>query len=208
MRYQRDQKTACLQAASMAIALTGLAHAQSVDPITQCRTTSPDQTSQILCLESALAKALNLRIDTTADISAPIASTQNVDANSVEPAAPAPAAPPAPQQATLVEAAPQPTGLGADQLLAREKLKQPKEKRARGHEAEFGRIESFTYTKSGKLVFTLENGQVWRQTTKSSAPFRLSKKRSYTAKIKKGALSGYRLVITELNRSIQVERLQ
>ena len=161
--------------------------------IDRCRATSSDA-DRIACLEAALlgreaAKA---------------------------PAAPAPAAAaPAPPQAApaapvpddaVVEAEPEPTGIGAGQVIARSQS--AAERRSELESATDLRISAYDYVPYRRLVVTLENGQVWRQIEGDTRYVRVDLDRNQTADISESALGGYRLRLNEIRRTIRVERVR
>lgn len=100
--------------------------------------------------------------------------------------------------------APSVAGLGAEQILNREtRFEDPNEK------AETSAIADVSFTLRGRMIFILENGQIWRQTQSATGKkLRLSEKKDYTATIKPGMISGYKLTINEINRAVRVERLK
>jgi hypothetical protein len=58
---------------------------------------------------------------------------------------------------------------------------------------------------TGKAVFVLDNGQIWRQADGFSLP---SAKVGVAVELKRGALGSYRLVPANSNRSVQVIRMR
>jgi hypothetical protein len=60
-----------------------------------------------------------------------------------------------------------------------------------------------------KVTLTLDNGQKWRQLDSDDRVLHFnSKKKLFTAKVKRGALGNYMLWINEMKRSIRVERVE
>ncbi len=99
------------------------------------------------------------------------------------------------------------SGLGAEQVMARQAIKED------GAAAEIDEkvtasVTEFARTPSGAYVFFLDNGQVWRQKRADSNRIRLSEKRQYTVSVSPGAISGYRLKVNELRRTLLVERIK
>ena len=107
--------------------------------------------------------------------------------------------------AAAVEKADRPSGIGAEQIMAREKRykeeKAPKQKLT-------AKVEDFGYTNSGKLMIFLDNGQIWRQLNVAEGKIHVSAKRENTAEIKEGLISGYRMTITGRKRPFRVERIK
>ena len=159
------------------------AAAQTTDPIAYCASTAENAEQRISCLETAIRE---LRGDS--DVATNAAASTN-----------------AAEEAAADAAEPE---LGAEQVARRTENTADKKKK-RGQQKTVAAVASFEYGRNGLLTLTLDNGQVWRQTSAAGGrtPF-LSNKRTYTAEVKKGAVSGYRLVIRELRRSLQVERLK
>lgn len=170
------------------------AAAETADPIAYCASTAENTEQHISCLETAIRQ---LRADSGAAADAPIAvkgATPPAGANTI-----------AAEEAVADAAEPE---LGAEQVARR--VEKPADKKEKQRKQKIiAAVASFEYGRNGLLTLTLDNGQVWRQTDAGGGrtPF-LSKKRTYTAEVKKGAVSGYRLIIRELQRSLQVERLK
>ncbi|MBB5519230.1 hypothetical protein [Amphiplicatus metriothermophilus] len=99
-----------------------------------------------------------------------------------------------------------PTVLGAEQVLARNR--EPGGGQDAEKETIEARLEDFAVNRNGDIVFFLDNGQIWRQKQADSNALRLSRKKAYSVSVSKGVLSGYRLEIRALKRSVLVERLK
>ena len=104
------------------------------------------------------------------------------------------------------EASNEPEGIGASQVVARtqtrEELLQQLEKAAG---LTVARYETVPYE---RLQVTLENGQVWRQISGDTQKIRVDLQRNQTVDITESSLSGYKMQLNELRRTIRVERIQ
>jgi len=69
-------------------------------------------------------------------------------------------------------------------------------------------IASVTYNSTGRGVFRMENGQVWRETERTPERQRLAADRQYTARIERGTLGGYRMYVDGVRRMVKVERVE
>ncbi|GAB4524608.1 MAG: hypothetical protein Kow00133_12880 [Amphiplicatus sp.] len=101
-----------------------------------------------------------------------------------------------------------PTGLGAQQVLARQQDGSHAPHSKQEKQTVEARLEDFAVNRNGDIVFFLDNGQIWRQKQADSNTLRLSRKKSYSVSVSEGLFSGYRLEIRELKRSVLVERLK
>ena len=167
--------------------MTAAAAAGANDPIADCRAAHASNAAEhIACLEDAL------RARAAAAAPAPAAA---------EPAAAAAVATAAPA-AAAEQASPQPTGLGAEQAIARQAPPdvQPEQVEVR--------IVSVRYTKTGLGVFMMSDGQVWQETEAAPEYRRLQPGREYDARIKRGMVSGYRLYVAGESWMHKVRRLQ
>ena len=160
---------------------TALAQQSVID---HCKQTSSDS-DRIACLEAALlGKELQ---------AAPETQTQ-VDPPSME-LATGPAA-------DTVE----PAGIGASQVIARN---QTREEQLESLEKESGLVvASYDIVPYEKLLVTLENGQVWRQINGDTQKIRVDLKRNQTVDIEESSLSGYKLHLNEMGRTVRVQRVQ
>jgi hypothetical protein len=148
------------------------------DYIAECRSGSDDAASHIACLEAAIS-----------------ALTADVDGDEITQADHTPAP-------VLAE------GLGAEQVLARRTTKGDDAGNDRADEKVDAAVTEFAQTPSGAYVFFLDNGQVWRQKRADSNRIRLSGKVNYTVTVSEGAISGYRLKVNEIRRTLLVERIK
>ena len=165
------------------VLMTAAAAAGANDPIADCRAAHGGNAAEhIACLEDALrARAA---------------------AAGPAPAAAVPAAATAAPAAVVEQASPQPTGLGAEQAIARQA---PPDTEPEQVEV---RIVSVRYTKSGLGVFMMSDGQVWQETEAQPEYRRLQPGREYDARIKRGMVSGYRLYVAGGSWMHKVRRLQ
>jgi len=97
---------------------------------------------------------------------------------------------------------PQPTGLGAEQAKARQRA--PDEPL----EQVTVRVVSVGYNSTGLGVFTLADGQVWRETVAAPERHRLRAGREYAARIERGSIGGYRMYVDGVKWMFKVERLK
>lgn len=181
----------------------GAAAAQNVNPVDYCRENSGGKSERIACLEAAI---MTLMSQQTASAPAPEAP---------ETAAPAPVAelqaePEEPL--ALAEAEETPSGLGAEQVNAKReresKKAREKKKEKEKAEAVAARIIDFARSASGRLILVLDNGQVWAQRSSDNTNVRLREGETPEVRIRRGAISGYRMEISDPDRTIIVERLQ
>ncbi len=168
---------------------TGTAFAQQ-SVVEHCKNTSSD-TDRITCLEAALLGQEKL-IDTS--------TRTQVDPPSLEPdAGPA---------ADAVEPVPNaaPVGIGAEQVIAStqtsEELRESLEV-ARGLS-----VASYDHVPYERLLVTLENGQVWRQIKGDTQKIRVDLQRNQTVDITESSISGYKLRLNEMRRTVRVERVK
>jgi hypothetical protein len=165
------------------VLMTAAAAAVASDPIEDCRAAHAGKAAEhIACLEDALRG--------------------RAAAAGPAPAASVPAAATAAPAAAAEQASPQPTGLGAEQAIARQA---PPD--ALPEQVEV-RIVSVRYTKTGLGVFMMSDGQVWQETEAAPEYRRLQPGREYDARIKRGMVSGYRLYVAGGSWMHKVRRLQ
>ncbi|MEX6633098.1 hypothetical protein [Hyphococcus lacteus] len=170
-----------VSAVALTLLVPNVTFAQEMNPIDNCRENTDGKKDRIACLEAALRTYIgDTNSIATADSSDQVTAMPNKD---------------------------QPTGLGAEQVVARNQT--ISETDAKNSEKDvIASLTDFAVTRSGTYVFFLDNGQIWKQKPADSNRFRLSKKRDYTVKVSQGALSGYRLEIEEMRRSMLVERIK
>jgi hypothetical protein len=190
--------------------------------IDHCRKTSSDA-DRIACLEAALlgrddgaakpgpaaridppSQSLDARpADTTVDEPAP--TPAGIDKEVSSPTSAAPSSPSA-QRAAPAEPAAEPEGLGAEQVVIRN---QSRDGVRRQVQAVRGlRVASYDKVPYERLVVKLENGQVWRQIKGDTQRIRVDLKRNQTVDISEGSVSGYKLRLNEIRRTIRVERIR
>ncbi|MEZ5895181.1 MAG: hypothetical protein R3C51_02160 [Parvularculaceae bacterium] len=172
-------------AALLAFAPAAAQEPQGDELILNCRETSPDADARIACLEAAitsLASPAGLAAQR-----APNVAQVGVGAN----------------EAVQNEV----SGLGAEQVIARTAVKGDDGANDIDEKVNAA-VTEFAQTPSGAYVFFLDNGQVWRQKRADSNRIRLSAKRQYTVSVSPGAISGYRLKVNELRRTLLVERVK
>jgi hypothetical protein len=187
-----------------AILLTAPANAQSGNPIDYCRQNSNGKSERIACLEAAITALMS---QTT------VAAAPPAPQDSEMAAAPAVPAPVQVAESDAGEAAHDiPAGLGAEQVVARQEreTKEGRENRKTRIKAEAfeARIVDFARTAAGRLIIVLDNGQVWAQRLGDSQDVRLRDGDKPDVTIRRGALSGYRMELSDPNVTIVVERLK
>jgi hypothetical protein len=170
--------------------------AASPDPVVACRDAhAGDSVAHIACLEQALRAAGVSQADGTTPGRAAAATASAAVASATPAASPVAASPAA---ATV----PQPTGLGAEQAKARQRSSdEPLEQVA-------VRVVSVGYNSSGLGVFTLADGQVWRETVAAPERHRLRAAREYVGRIERGSIGGYRMYLDGVKWMFKVERLK
>ena len=97
----------------------------------------------------------------------------------------------------------QPTGLGSDQILQKQRAKAD----APVEQATF-LIVAATYNAQGLGVFRLDNDQVWRETDKSPRNKWLKPDQQYQARIERAKIGGYRMYVEGVRWMFKVERLK
>lgn len=100
----------------------------------------------------------------------------------------------------------EPEDIGASQVIARTQTKE--EKLEKLEKAEGLAVASYDTVPYEKLLVTLENGQVWRQINGDTQIIRVDLKRNQTVDIEESSLSGYKLRLNEMRRTIRVQRVQ
>ena len=212
--------------------LSGTAVAQQ-SVVEHCKQTSSDS-DRIACLEAALlGKAIPVEppnepaaAAATAEAAAPeevvapaaVSAAPEQQAAQVDPPSmeleagpaddtiePAPAAAVATAEAPPEEDA-QPTGIGAEQVIAQNQTKE--EQQESRDKAEGMVITKYEWVPYERMVVYFENGQVWRQIKGDRNRIRTSLERNQTANITKSGLSGYQLRLNEIRRTIRVERIR
>ncbi|MEP1143838.1 MAG: hypothetical protein ABJH52_08965 [Henriciella sp.] len=180
-------KAALIAASALALLPTAAAQVAE-DAITTCAQ-SDTAAARITCLETALRS-----FDT-----APQAPRAQAAPAQAAQAAPAP---------VITEAALSPVeAMGIEQVIPREaKAAATKERTERVAVT----VASTRTVPVNKLEITLSNGQVWRQTKGDSRTIRVSKKlkNELTAELWRGPVSGYKMKINELRKTLRVERVK
>ena len=98
------------------------------------------------------------------------------------------------------EAAAPPPGLGDEQV----RTKRPQET----VEKASVQIENATYGFDGMGLFRMADGQVWKATESTPHEQRLQPGKSYSARIERGKVGGYRMYVDGTPRMIRVTRMQ
>jgi hypothetical protein len=93
-----------------------------------------------------------------------------------------------------------PTGLGSENL---------RDQRPPEHDEPVNvEITSATYGLDGRGIFKMSDGQVWRETETTPANQRLAPDKSYSGRIERGTMRGYRMYVDGIRRMIKVERIK
>lgn len=195
---------------TLLVAMTANAQQSIVD---LCRKTSSDA-DRIACLEAALlGKAAP---QTVAGSSAAAVITEPGDSEpdaggktSTEITAEVPA--PTPKTTRMPDDSPAdvsnvPVGIGAEQVIARSSAVKDRDKSR--DEARGLVVKGYNVVPYERLQVTLENGQVWRQIKGDTQRIRVSLRRNQTVDISESAMSGYKLRLNEMQRTIRVERIR
>ncbi len=175
-----------------ALTITTGANAQP-NPIDHCREASSTDQERIACLEAAITGLMSA--------GQPVASVEAPDSE---------------EEARLAAAetaeADVPTGIGAEQVIAKTEraTKEGREKRKEKIKAEAinATLVDFARTGTGRLIFVLDNGQVWSQRKSDRQEVRLRDGDTPSVKVRRGAFSGYRMELSKPNVTIVVERLK
>jgi hypothetical protein len=93
-----------------------------------------------------------------------------------------------------------PDGLGAEQVRSA--------RQESSDDGVFVVIVDAAYDRSGLGTFRMEDGQVWRETTRSPRRHHLDPEERYEARIERGKLSGYRLYVDGVRWMKTVKRLE
>ena len=159
--------------------------------IDHCRNTSSDA-DRIACLEAAL---LGMEVEAAQRE----AAQSQIDPPSLE-------FEPAPAEGSAESPKPAVVGIGADQVIARNQTQQ--ERIDSLEEARGMNVASYGMVPVGRLLVTLENGQVWRQIKGDTQQVRVDLERNQTVDIEESSLGGYKLRLNEMRRTIRVERVR
>ena len=196
---------------TIAISLGGGALAQAVDPVEYCRENSQTTEAEITCLRAALTGTLTIEQEQPAPQAAvsapqPEQSAEPAQENTVPPAPPLSATAPTSPQTTA------PTGIGAEQVVAKQERSskdgRKKRKERLKKETETARILDFARTGDGRLILVLESGQVWGQIKGDKQKINLEEDETLTAEIQPSSFGGYKLRFVEKSRTIRVRRIQ
>ena len=158
------------------------AHAQSLTDILECRSIT-EQTERLRCFD-----------DTTESAAKNIAAADVAPNDGKQ----------SPMQVASGEGQSKEDSFGAEDLV-RERLKQEKTPKSLN-----AKLVGLRFTRSGRYVITLDNGQVWRQITGDSNELRLPRATGDGVPIiiKKGSLGSHLLRPASSKRSIRVERVK
>ena len=203
------------RAPTVAIAILAMANAAAAvaqqTVIDRCKQTSSDA-DRIACLEAALlgkevvaAKEAEEQID-------PPSMEQNAGPQVEETPATMAVAAAVPVEEAPAErtpeppVAPAPEGIGAEQVIARNQSAQGGQREP--EQVRNLRVAGYDKVPYERLVVLLENGQVWRQIKGDTQRIRVNLKRNQTVDISEASMSGYKLRLNEIRRTIRVERVR
>lgn len=213
-KYRTFLLGAAATAVTMAASPAAFAQ-QQTNPVDYCRENAADKDARIACLEAAITGLMSRNAAPDADAMAAAAAPTQQSAQAAGDAASDETAPdeaPAVAVAEAPAAAPEPekpTGLGAEQVLARQNSDSDEsDDEDNRKDAITIAIADFAKTNTGKLIIVLNNGQVWRQIEGDNQNLRLSRDDKLTAEVWSSRFGGYKLRITEAKRTIRVQRLQ
>jgi len=113
---------------------------------------------------------------------------------------------PAPSAASPTGAAPAASGLGAEQVARRERRGAGAD--APAPESLSARIVDADIHGYASLVFALDNGQVWRQLSADTERIDADDVVGARVIVSEASISGYQAEITDIGRTIRVERLR
>ncbi len=99
-----------------------------------------------------------------------------------------------------------PSGIGAEQVLARQQTQE--ERSAALQRSESLDVESYRELAFGRLQVTLTNGQVWEQIKGDTRKVRADLRKNQTVDITESSLGGYKLRLNEMRREIRVRRIR
>lgn len=100
------------------------------------------------------------------------------------------------------------SGLGAEQVMASQNRRMPKDDPDNPDNKLEARVIDYSRTNSGNYIFILDNDQVWAQQDFDRTMLSLDDGETYQIEVVKGFLSGYRMRFPELNRLVKVRRLR
>ena len=186
--------------------------------IDRCKQTSSDA-DRIACLEAALlGRELVTDEEPPAQIDPPsIELDAGPEVEKTPETMPVSAAVPideVPVEAAPIESAPEPpaantstpVGIGAEQVIARTPTIE--ERHDALEQSLDQKVASYSYVPYERLVVRLENGQVWRQIKGDTQRIRVDLRRNQTVDISEASMSGYKLRLNEIRRTIRVERVR
>ncbi len=195
-------KRTVLPAAAVAVWMIAGPASSQTDYIADCRTAHADDPGRIACLEAAIRTLTGQG----ASVSGETAAVESAEETVVAASAGADAVAAVEADAQAPSAAP--SGLGAEQVLARQDRESPRKKDKEEREEVTLAVTDYAVAANGNYILFLENGNVWRQEGKANARVRLYPNKKYTVTLKKGLLSGYRLTINEVKRTFVAERIK
>jgi len=98
------------------------------------------------------------------------------------------------------------SGIGSEQVERRNQTRQSVERQLQ--RAGGLRVARYDTVPFRRLVVYLDNGQVWRQIQGDSQEIRVNLDRNQTVSITESRISGYKMSLNEMNRTIRVERIR
>lgn len=200
-----ERRTDAIRAAACLLGMAAaagspLAQQSAVD---RCRE-APSDHARIACLERALAGEEAAR----AGVKAPPAPAPDPVPQPMHDREPAPESAPVPSLPPEAQSGDEdaPTGIGAEQVRARNET--GAEREARLESATGLRVAAYHEVPYQRLQVELENGQIWRQIKGDTQAIRVDLDRNRTVDIEESTLGGYKLHLNEMRRTIRVERVK
>ncbi len=182
-----------------------LAQTDPLQAIEACKTQNANDASRIVCLENALRSLAQPPPAALPGTASPTAGLPDAAASERKSDEAVVASEPAAEIPTIA-------GIGAEQVRARteretkEGKNQRKERQSK--EAVEAQLIDFARTATGRLILVLDNGQVWAQRGGDQQEVRLREGEKPKLKIRRGAISGYRIEFDSPNVTIVAERLK
>jgi hypothetical protein len=113
---------------------------------------------------------------------------------------------PSPHRLSLPKPPARQDTIGAEQVRARNETSA--EIAARLASVSGLKVAAYSEVPFQRLQVELENGQIWRQISGDTQHVRVDLQRNQTVDIEESRISGYRLRLNEMRRTIRVERIK
>ncbi len=185
---------------------------RSLAIIERCKQTTSDS-DRIVCLEAAILMQAGGAVPEPpatapdADSAKALPDDEPVETPPPTTAEAAPAlADEEPEESTVIPEETVATGIGAEQVIARQ---QTQEEMLAALAQETGlRVAKYETVPYQKLQVTLENGQVWRQIKGDTQKLNVNLRKNQTVDISESSISGYKLRLNEMRRTVRVQRIR